>query len=117
MPYEHKTQPVLSRRQFALRLLTHGAAAFSLLLLSLGAGLLGYHYLAGLDWIDSFLNASMILAGMGPVDPLNSDSAKIFASVYAIFSGTIFLVGAGIIMTPVAHRIIHILQLEEEGAS
>lgn len=113
--YEHHTQPLLSRKQFLFRLLKHGAVSLALLSASLGIGILGYHHLEGLSWIDALLNAAMILGGMGPVDTLYTSSGKIFASVYAIFSGTIFLVGAGILITPVVHRLIHSLQLEEEA--
>ena len=114
MIYEHKTQPLLNRKKFLIRMLQHGGVSLSLLLVSLGLGMLGYHFLEGFTWIDSLLNASMILGGMGPVDTLLTPGGKIFASLYAIFSGTIFLIGAGILVTPMAHRLIHRLQLEEE---
>ena len=95
-------------------MLRHGVFSLSLLLESLGIGGLGYHYLNKLNWIDSFLNASMILGGMGPVDKLTTDSSKIFASVFAIFSGVVFLVGVGVVFTPIAHRILHRMHLDEE---
>jgi hypothetical protein len=115
MIYEHRTQPLLPRKLFLARLLRHAAVSLGLLLLSLGIGILGYRLLEGFSWIDSLLNASMILGGMGPVNPLVTVSGKVFASFYAIFSGVIFLVGAGVLITPVAHRIIHGLNLEEDS--
>ena len=114
MIYEHRTQPLLPRKEFYTRLLKHSAVSFSLFVFSLGVGILGYRVLEGFSWIDSLLNASMILGGMGPVNPLQTVPGKIFASIYAIFSGVIFLVGAGVIITPVAHRISHRLHLEED---
>lgn len=79
---------------------------------SLAIGILGYHYLAGFSWVDSLLNASMILAGMGPVDTLQTLTGKIFASFYALFSGIGFLASMGILMAPVVHRLFHRFHLE-----
>lgn len=112
--YEHRTHPILAQIEFAKRMLLHGLVAFVLMFISLGIGVVGYHELGGLGWIDSLLNASMILGGMGPVDPLKTNAAKIFASVYALFSGVIFLVVVGIILAPLAHRVLHYLHLEED---
>jgi len=114
MIYEHRTQPLLPRKQFLVRLLKHGAVSAALLTVSLGLGIIGYRVLEGFSWIDALLNASMILGGMGPVNTLVTIPGKLFASFYAIFSGVIFLVGAGVIITPVAHRIVHKLHLEED---
>jgi hypothetical protein len=83
------------------------------MIVSLAVGILGYHFLEGLSWIDSLLNASMILGGMGPIDGLKSTAAKIFASFYALFSGIVFLVIVGILVAPVVHRILHRMHLEE----
>jgi hypothetical protein len=112
--YEHKTQPLLPRRLFIARVVRHAILSFSILSISLGIGILGYHNLEGLPWIDALLNASMILGGMGPVDKISTDVGKIFASVYAIFSGVIFLASAGIVTAPIAHRILHRLHLVEQ---
>lgn len=76
-------------------------------------GVTGYHAFAGLPWIDSLLNASMILTGMGPVDPMKSVGAKLFASAYALFSGLVFLSSAGILFSPIFHRFLHKFHLEE----
>ena len=114
MVYEHHSQPLLSSKQFLVRMLKHGAVSLALLLISLSIGLFGYHALEGMSWIDALLNASMILGGMGPVNPLVTVEGKLFASAYAIFSGVVFLVGAGVLITPIAHRILHRLHLDEE---
>jgi hypothetical protein len=114
MIYEHRSQPLLDRKKFLGRLLKHACVSLGLLLVSLFGGMLGYHLLEGFSWIDALLNASMILGGMGPVNPITTVAGKVFASLYAIFSGVIFLIGAGIIVTPVAHRIIHRLHLGDD---
>lgn len=83
-------------------------AAFALLLsASLGAGTVGYHVLADLDWVDAVLNAAMILTGMGPVSPLHSPAAKLFAAGYALFSGIVFVAGVSLVMAPIVHRFLH----------
>ena len=79
---------------------------------SLGIGVLGYHFAAGLGWLDSLLNASMILTGMGPVDPVTSAAGKIFASAYALFSGVAFLTIVAVLLAPVVHRFLHRFHLE-----
>ena len=82
-----------------------------------GVGPLGYHVFARLPWVDAFLNASMILAGMGPVDPLSTTAAKLFASFYALFSGLVFIALMGIVLAPWAHRVLHRFHVDEEDAS
>jgi hypothetical protein len=84
-----------------------------LVLGALFAGIAGYHWLAGLPWVDSLLNASMILGGMGPVDLLPNTAAKIFASVYALFSGLVFIAVMGILFAPVLHRMLHTFHMED----
>src|SRR5438552_6585104 len=79
--YEHRTEPLLPRRKFLRRLAMHGLAAGGVVAVSLSLGILGYHFLAGLSWIDALLNASMILTGEGPVDPMRTATAKLFASL------------------------------------
>jgi hypothetical protein len=110
--YEHYKQPVLPFPAFLKRLLRHFGISVLILACSLGIGVAGYHTLAGLGWVDSLLNASMILGGMGPVNALASDSSKIFASVYALFSGIVFLVAAGVLIAPVAHRLLHYFHMD-----
>ncbi|MCU0489897.1 MAG: hypothetical protein MUE67_13230 [Anaerolineales bacterium] len=112
--YEHHTQPILPRRHFIRRLLSHALLSASVLTLALGIGILGYHLTEGMDWLDALLNASMILGGMGPVNELHTATGKLFASFYALFSGVVFLASAGIIIAPLAHRLLHWLHLEAE---
>ncbi len=112
--YERRDQPLISRREFVARLGYHIAAGSALLVFSLGIGVLGYHFLELLPWLDALLNASMILGGMGPVAPIVTTGGKIFASIYAIFSGVIFLVVAGVMIAPAAHRILHHLHMTED---
>ena len=105
--YEHHRQPLLSNVRFALRLFKHILVAFAILFVSLAIGVLGYHFTEHLGWIDSLLNASMILGGMGPVENPGTTAGKLFASFYALFSGIVFLAAAGILIAPVAHRLLH----------
>src|SRR6266852_5367146 len=112
--YEHRKQPLLSAAKFTRRVIKHFVLALLVLALGLGIGVLGYHFLGELNWIDSLLNASMILGGMGPVDTLHSSAAKIFASSYALFSGLVFIGIASVIIAPFAHRILHRFNLDKE---
>jgi hypothetical protein len=111
--YEHRTHHLLSRADFARRITRHVLLALVILAFSLALGVAGYHHLAGLAWIDALLNASMILTGMGPVDPLHGSPAKLFASFYALFSGVVFLGVASVLVAPFAHRLLHRFHLEE----
>jgi hypothetical protein len=113
--YEHRTEPLLTRVQFIGRLLRHGAVAALVVGLSLGVGTLGYRYAADLGWLDALLNAAMILTGMGPVAPLQSATAKLFAVVYALYAGIVFLAVIGILFAPVVHRLMHWLHLEKRA--
>ena len=110
--YENRRQKLLTRAEFALRVLWHFTFGVGVAAVALFAGMLGYRYLAGLSWVDSLLNASMILGGMGPVDTLKTDAAKIFASFYALFSGLVFIGLLGLLLAPFIHRVIHKLHLE-----
>jgi hypothetical protein len=101
------------RRPFYHRFLMALALSAGLIGFSLGLGIVGYHGIAGLNWVDSLLNAAMILTGMGPVNSLSSDAAKLFASAYALFSGVVFITATGILLTPVFHRVLHRFHLEE----
>ncbi|HET7011390.1 MAG TPA: hypothetical protein VFI11_11500 [Anaerolineales bacterium] len=112
-PYEHRSEPLLPRGLFLRRLALHAGLALGLAAVSLGIGVLGYRLIERLEWIDALLNASMILGGMGQISPLHTQAGKIFASAYALFSGAVFLVVSGIVIAPVAHRILHRLHLEE----
>lgn len=112
--YEHRRHPLLDAASFARRVYVHLLAAVLVIATGLGIGVLGYHYVAGLGWVDSLLNASMILGGMGPVDPLRGVAAKIFASCYALFSGLIFIGVATLVIAPFAHRVLHRFHLESD---
>ena len=111
--YEHRTHPLLSRADFTKRVARHAMLALFVLALSLGIGVVGYHYLGKLKWLDALLNASMILGGMGPVDPLCRPMAKLFASCYALFSGLVFIGVASVLVAPFAHRLLHRFHLDE----
>jgi len=110
--YEHRSKPLLTRIEFFFRILRHGALAFGLALLALGIGILGYHTFEGLPWIDALLNASMILGGMGPVNPLQTAGGKLFASAYALFSGLVFISIMAVLLAPFVHRLLHRFHLE-----
>lgn len=97
---------------FAQRLAVAVGVACCVVAVVLFIGVLGYHWLGGLDWLDSLLEASMILGGMGPVSPIKSDAAKLFASGYALFSGLVFIGIMGIVLTPIIHRILHKFHVE-----
>lgn len=112
--YEKKHQRPLTLSQFVVRMLRSAVFAVLLLAVALGVGILGYHVLEGLPWTDSFLNASMILGGMGPVDPMKTEAGKIFAGCYALFSGLAFIALAGLMFTPVAHRLLHHFHYEAD---
>ncbi len=114
MKFEHRTQPLVSRSRFAVRLLKQAAIAGGVIGVSLGLGAVGYHVTEGLDWIDSLLNAAMILTGMGPASTLHTQSGKLFATAYALFSGIVFLSAAALLLAPVFHRLIHHFHLEGE---
>ncbi|HEU4403396.1 MAG TPA: hypothetical protein VFT43_14960 [Candidatus Polarisedimenticolia bacterium] len=100
------------RAAFARRLLRNGAIGFGIIVACLSLGIVGYHVCGGLGWLDALLNASMILTGMGPVDPMTSAAAKLFASFYALFSGVAFITTMGVLLAPVVHRFLHRFHLE-----
>lgn len=111
--YEHKTHPVLSRPRFVVRMVWHIAGAILLLLISLLVGMAGYRVFEALPWADAFLNAAMLLGGMGPVDAPHSLAGKLFAASYALYAGLVFLVAVGIICAPLVHRVLHKFHLEQ----
>ena len=115
--FEHRDEPLIPKAAFMRRMGNSMFVVCLLIGLSLAAGMLGYRRLEGLPWTDAFLNASMILGGMGPVDAMKTEAGKIFAGLYALYSGLAFLVLAGLLFGPVAHRILHRFHYEadEEG--
>lgn len=112
--FEHRHEPLISKRQFYIRVGYFALAAAVLLAISWFIGILGYHYFENLSWIDSTLNSAMILGGMGPVNELYTNAGKIFASIYAIFSGVIFLISVGVILAPVIHRLFHRFHVQQD---
>ncbi len=112
--WERNHEPVLPPRQFILRLARWMGLAFGVVAVSLTVGTCAYHYLESLDWLDAFLNASMILGGMGPVNALKTRGGKIFASFYALYSGLAILSVAGLILAPVVHRFLHKFHVDSD---
>ena len=112
--FEHHREPLLPVRQFAWRVVKHCIMATTVTIGALAVGMEGYHAFAGIGWIDSFLNASMILGGMGPVNELNSNGAKLFAGCYALFAGLAFIGVVGIILIPIVHRFLHALHIDDD---
>lgn len=98
---------------FLKRMVGSAGLGLGMLLLALALGICGYHWIGGLHWIDSLLEASMILGGMGPINPLTTASAKIFASLYALFSGVVFIALMGLLLTPIVHRVMHKFHLKD----
>jgi hypothetical protein len=111
--FEKKSQNVISRKSFISRQVKFTLYATGIMCFSLFLGIFGYMLTADLNFIDALLNASMILTGMGPVNPMPSDSAKIFASFYSLYSGVAFLTVMGVFLAPVIHRFMHKLHLED----
>ncbi len=111
--FEHRSKPILPLHLFIVRVIRYTGFVIVLIGFSLGIGVIGYHYINELPWLDALLNASMILTGMGPVDPMKNDAAKWFASLYAIFSGVAFLGTVAVFLTPMVHRFLHKHHLEK----
>jgi hypothetical protein len=112
--WESRKQKLLPFRKFIRRIGISLALTGTILAIALFFGMLGYHFIGGFGWVDSFLEASMILTGMGPVGQLKSNGAKIFASLYALFSGVVFLTCIAVTLAPVLHRILHKFHIDED---
>ncbi len=110
--FEPKTKPLLPRPSFYARLARSAAIGLLVIAIALGAGMFGYHHYEGMPWIDAFVNAAMILSGMGPLGTLTTVKGKLFAGFYALFSGLVFVVVMGIVFAPVVHRFMHRFHLE-----
>ena len=113
--YERKHEKLATVQVFIGRVLKSLLLSCALIGVALSIGVLGYHWIAGFDWIDALLEGSMILGGMGPVNPLKTNAAKIFASIYALFSGVIFIGVMGMILAPLIHRTLHKFHLEKKN--
>ena len=112
--FEHHHEKLLPNRLFIRRLAKYALISLSLIIASLMIGMIGYHVFAGYSWVDSFLNAAMLMGGMGPVGSLNTDAGKIFAGIYALYCGLIELVAIGIFAAPIFHRFLHHFHLDSE---
>ena len=115
MKLENHKQEVVSLHQFFIRLGTYGLFSLMLIVFSLAIGVSGYHFLGQLDWLDSFYMSCMILTGMGPVAEMTTASAKIFSSLYALYSGVAFLSITAVFLAPIIHRLLHILHVENDS--
>jgi hypothetical protein len=113
--FERHHEQLLPIAQFRLRLLRFASLALAITLVWWSIGILGYHFFDNLDWIDAILNSAMIVGGMGPVDPLSTPAAKLFASFYAISSGVVFIGVVGLLFSPIIHRVYHHFHITEQG--
>lgn len=116
MKLENRKDRLLTTNEYFFRQLKYALISMALVVFSLLIGVLGYRHFANLSWVDSLLNACMILTGMGPVNEMNSESAKLFASFYSLYSGIAFLGICAVFIAPMAHRILHIFHAEEEDS-
>jgi hypothetical protein len=112
--YERRHQPLLSHQRFLNRMTRHACGTLALVFTTLFLGMAGYHFLENLSWVDSYVNAAMILGGMGPVAELHTTGGKLFAGTYALFAGLVFLLGIGVILAPIVHRTMHRFHLDEK---
>jgi hypothetical protein len=112
--FEHRSEQILPGHRFALRLLRHLLISVAIILVSLAAGIVGYEHFEHLGLRDAFLNAAMLLGGMGPVDTDLSPAGKVFAGAFALYAGLVFVVAAGVLLAPVVHRILHSVHCDLE---
>jgi hypothetical protein len=115
--YEHFREPLITRAAFFIRIAWHVLVAVGIVLVSLAIGIVGYYEFEGLSWIDSTVNAAMILGGMGPLNQLQTNAGKLFASFYALFSGIVFLVAIAVLLAPAVHRFLHRFHIESDSES
>lgn len=113
--YERSSDPLAPRKAFYARLTNNLKLGFGLVAVSLAVGILGYRFIGGLEWIDAFVDASMILSGMGPVTKLDGNAGKLFAGVYALYSGFALLATAGVVLAPILHRFLHRFHMEDDA--
>jgi ABC-type uncharacterized transport system permease subunit len=111
--FERKSQPLLPRREFLTRVAASALFGLGMVAVSLLAGMLGYHFLEKLGWLDAFLNAAMLLGGMGPLEQPRTGAGKLFAGLYSLYAGLAVLVIAGVVFAPIFHRFLHRFHLEE----
>ena len=113
--FEHRHVPLLPRPMFLRRLANHFAIALAVLGVSLIVGMAGYEYFEELSWRDAFLNAAMLLGGEGPVESPQTPGGKVFAGLYALYAGVIFIIVTGIVLAPVVHRLLHRFHWSRSG--
>ena len=112
--FEHRNEKLLPRRAFLRRLIKFTLISLGLIIASLAIGMVGYHLFEGFSWVDSFLNAAMLMGGMGPVGSLYTDAGKVFAGIYALYCGLVELIAIGIFAAPLFHRFLHHFHIESE---
>jgi len=112
--FERKHEKLLPRREFLRRVAKYALISLGLFVVSLLIGMLGYRQSEGMSWIAAFLNAAMLMGGMGPVDTLHTDAGKLFAGVYALYCGMVLLIAVAIFAVPIVHRFLHHFHLESE---
>jgi hypothetical protein len=117
MKLESKKQKVVSMNRFIARIGKYILLSMIVITFSMAIGTIGYHFVANISWIDSFHMAALILTGMGPVVEMTTPAAKIFSSFYALYSGVAFLSLTAVFMTPLIHRLLHILHVEDEESN
>jgi hypothetical protein len=113
--FEHRQEPLLPRALFIWRVFKFASISFGLVAFSLLIGILGYRIFEGMAWIDAFVNAAMILGGMGPVSELHTNIGKLFAGIYALYCGLIVLISVSILIAPIFHRFLHLFHLESRS--
>src|SRR4051794_38875653 len=115
--FEKRNESLIPTRKFLIRLLYSFSIGSLFIIIAMFVGMLGYHYFENMSWVDAFVNAAMILSGMGPLSPLVHNSGKIFAGLYALFSGLVFIAIIGVILAPIAHRFLHKFNIDEKEKS
>jgi len=111
--FEHRAAPLASHAVFLGRLGRSLIFAIALIAVALAIGMVGYAITERMDWLDAFLNASMLLGGMGEVDPLRTDAGKLFAGLYALFCGLLIVITSGVVLAPILHRVLHAMHIED----
>jgi hypothetical protein len=112
--FEHKSEPMAGGATLAGRLIINFVVAAAIVAIALAIGMGGYRITENMDWLDAFLNASMLLGGMGPVDQLHTEAGKLFAGGYALFCGLVIVIVTGIVLAPLLHRVLHALHVEDD---
>ena len=112
--FERLDKPIAPHRVFFGRLARNVMLALAMVGIALAIGMLGYRLTEGMDWLDAYLNAAMLLGGMGEVDALHTDAGKLFAGTYALFCGLLIVIASGVVLAPILHRVLHALHVDDE---